>query len=118
MFIAKARQIGGILDCEELQDYQPKSTRNQPTPSALRIQARHSPYLDIFYRYNPVRITIDSGTIGNMILVSTVQKLTVESAQSAHQADGLSPLKFIGETKLSFTRRQRVFQVWSWKTWM
>lgn len=45
--------------------------------------------------------------------LSTVQKLKVEickSAQSAHQADGSSPVKVIGETKLSFTCRQHVFQ--------
>ena len=48
-----------------------------------------------------------------MIRLSTVQKLKVEickSAQSAHQADRWSPLKVIGETKLSFTRGQHVFQ--------
>ena len=48
-----------------------------------------------------------------MIRLSTVQKLKVEigkSAQSAHKADGSSPLKVIGETKLSFTHGQHVFQ--------
>ena len=42
-----------------------------------------------------------------MIRLSTVQKLGVEilkSSQSTHQADGSSPLKVIGEAKLSFTR--------------
>ena len=49
-----------------------------------------------------------------MIRMSTVQKLKVEiceSAQSTHQTDVSSPLKVIGETKLSFTRGQHVFQV-------
>ena len=109
----------GILDRdesdpeEEPQDYQPAPTGNQPSPSALRIQVSQSPYLDTFYRHNPVRITIDSGATGNMIRLSTVHKLKVEickSAQSAHRADGSSPLKVIGETKLSFTRGQHVFQ--------
>ena len=109
----------GILDCdgsdpeEEPQDYQPAPTGNQPTSSALRIQVPQSPYLDTFYRHSPVHITIDSGATVNMIRLSTVQKLKVEickSAQSAHQADGSSPLKVIGETKLSFTRGQHVFQ--------
>ena len=72
-FIAKATQIVGILDCddsdheEEPQDYQPKTTGNQPTPSALRIQLRQSPYLDTFYRHNRVRITIDSGPLANIL---------------------------------------------------
>ena len=83
-FIAKARQIVGILDWdesdpeEEPQDYQPAPTGNQPTHSALRIQVRHSPYLDTFYRHNPVRITIDIRATSNMIRLSTVQKLKVE----------------------------------------
>ena len=117
--IAKARQIVGILDCdgsdpeEEPQDYQPAPPGNQPTPSALRIQVPQSSYLDTFYRHSPVHITIDIGATGNMIRLSTVQKLKVEickSAQSAHKADGSSPLKVIGETKLSFTHGQHVFQ--------
>ena len=109
----------GILDCndsdpeEEPQDYQPAPTGNQSTLTALRIQVRQFPYLDTFYHHNQVRTTIDSGAIGNMIRLSTVQKLKAEickSAQSAHQADGSSPLKVIGETKLSFTRGQHLFQ--------
>ena len=74
----------GILDWdesdpeEEPQDYQPAPTGNQPTQSALRIQVRHSPYLDTFYRHNPVRITIDIRATSNMIRLSTVQKLKVE----------------------------------------
>jgi len=109
----------GVLDCdgsdpeEEPQDYQPVPTGNQPTPSALRIQVRQSPHLDTFYRHNPVRIIIDGEATGNMIRLSTVQKMKVEickSAQSAHQADGSSPLRVIGETKLSFTHGQHVLQ--------
>ena len=109
----------GILDCdesdteEEPQEYQPTPTGKQPTPSALRIQVLQFPYLDTFYCHNSVRITIDSGDTGNMIRLSTVQKLKVEickSAQSAHQADGSSPLKVIGESKLSFTRGKHVFE--------
>ena len=71
------------------------------------------PYVDTFYCHNPVLITIDSWDTGNMIRLSTVQKLKVDickSTQSAHQADGSSPLKVIGETKLSFTRGKHVFQ--------
>ena len=69
----------GILDYnesdpeEEPQDYQPVPTGKQPTPTELRIEVRQSPYLDPFYRHNPVHITIDSGATGNMIHLSTVQ---------------------------------------------
>ena len=74
----------GILDWdesdpeEEPQDYQPAPTGNQPTPSALRIQVPQSPFLDTFYGHSLVHITINSGATGNMIRLSTVQKLKVE----------------------------------------
>ena len=109
------RQIMGILDCDEFHPRKNQRTTNlrplvsslsPPPPSALRIQVRQFPYLDTFYRHNPVRITIDSGATGNMIRLSTVQKLNVEickSAQSAFQTNESSPLKLIGETKLSST---------------
>ena len=67
----------GILDWDE-SDPEEEPQDYQPTHSALRIQVRHSPYLDTFYRHNPVRITIDIRATSNMIRLSTVQKLKVE----------------------------------------
>ena len=89
-FIAKARQIVGIFDCdeshleEEPQDYQPTTTGKQLTPQCIENACTLvSPYLDTFNCHNPVRITIDSGATGNMIRLSTVQKLKVEICKSA-----------------------------------
>ena len=51
-FIAKPRQIEGILDWtypdseEEPQEFRPEPAGNQTSPSALRVQVRQSPYLD------------------------------------------------------------------------
>lgn len=76
----------------------------QPSPSALRIQVCQSPYLDVFY-HHPVRVTI-------AIRWPTIQKLGVKvckSVQSAHQADGSSPLKVLGEARLSLTRDNNIF---------
>ena len=59
-----------------------------------------------------MRITLDSGATGNMIRHSLVTRLGGQlnpSSQSAHQEDGCSPLKVIGETRLSFTRANREF---------
>jgi len=118
-YIAKARQIAGILwyDDSDTDDDPPVShpepAESQPVSSALPIQVRQSPYLDTFYRHHPVRITIDSSATGNMIRLSTVQKLGAEirkSAQSAHQADGSSPLKVVGKTRISVPRDSHVFQ--------
>ena len=80
--------------------------------TALRIQVRQSPYLDTLYEHQPVRITIDSGATGNMIRLSTAKRLgaTIQaSSQSAQQADGASPLRVIGETRLAFTRGSHNF---------
>ena len=125
-YMTKARQIVGILDEEveetvsayvdapscEVED--PYSVRLSDS-TAFRIQTRQSPYIDAFHTHHPVRITIDSGATGNMIRHSVVQRLgslITSSAQSAHQADGSSPLKVVGETRLVFTRdsREHVFE--------
>ena len=76
------------------------------------MQTRQSPYIDAFHAHHPVRITLDSGATGNMIRHSLVRRLgghLSPSSQSAHQADRCSPLKAVGETRLSFTRANREF---------
>ena len=91
-FIAKARQIAGIFDCEESStEYGDPPLINPlpsepPTPpqtiSGLRIQVRQSPYLDTFYHHHPVRVTTDCGTTGNMSLPSRRLVLRSERAHS------------------------------------
>ena len=64
------------------------------------------PNLDTFFDHNAIRMTIDSGATGNMIRASAAMKLGVsvnKSSQSAHQADGSSPL-LVGETQFTLTR--------------
>ena len=81
-----------------------------PTPESsttLRVQIRQSPYMDTFHDHHAVRVTIDSGATGNMIRETTAKRLGVtirKSSQSAHQADGSSPLVVVGETSFSLTR--------------
>ena len=124
-YIAKARQIANIVD-----DHLEESDESAPFPSdcefsneistaecvpesaVLRVETRQSPYIDAFHAHHPVRITSDSGATGNMIRHSLVTRLGGQlspSSQSAHQADGCSPLKVVGETRLSFTRANREF---------
>lgn len=103
-FMAKARAISEIHDVEDLED----STADSIQPvSSSRIQVRQSPYVDTFHGHIPIRLTIDSGATGNMMRASTATKLNAKitgSFQSAHQADGSSPLTVLGETRLHFTR--------------
>lgn len=112
-YLAKARQIiGSDSDDEEDPSYQEdlQSTvccsQQKPT-QAFRVQIRQSPYLDTFHKHHHVRLTIDSGATGNMIRLSTAVLLDAKiqsTSQSAHQADGSSPLNVVGETRLFFTR--------------
>ena len=114
-YIAKARQIVDILDIDPSTPTTEDGSScadgpddpSAPDISTLRIQTRQSPYLDTFYAHHPVRITVDSGATGNMIRHSVVKRLGLPlspSSQSAHQADGSSPLQIVGETRLLFTR--------------
>ena len=51
-------------------------------------------------------------TTGNIIHASTAKRLGVhisESSQSAHQADGSSPLTITGETRLRLARDNHTF---------
>jgi hypothetical protein len=66
----------------------------------------------LFYEHFPARLTIDSGATGNMIRASVVKHMGADiqkTTQSAHQADGSSPLKVVGETRLTFTRDTHKF---------
>lgn len=60
-----------------------------------RVPIRQPPYLDVFHQHTHIRLPIDSGVTGNIIRASTVTGLTGKISptnQSAHQADGCSPL--------------------------
>lgn len=107
-FMAKACAISDIFEQEEHTIYKASSSDEDHQPiAANRIQVRQSPYIDVYLGHHPVRLTVDSGATGNMICASTATYLNAEitlSSQSAHQADGSSPLKVIGETRLTFVR--------------
>ena len=119
-FMTKVRYITDIFDTEETNDLEESILDQTPTselsdlgpPVALRVQVRQSPYLDTFCGHHAVRITIDSGATGNMIRASTALMLGAQvnkTSQSAHQADGSSPLQFIGETQVTLVRDSNRF---------
>ena len=95
-----------------LSDAGPGKDDSDSASLALRVQVRQSPYFDVFCGHQVVRVTVDSGATGNMIKTSTVHSIggvINPSSQSAHQADGSSPLDVVGETKLFFTREGKEF---------
>ncbi|KAL0153092.1 hypothetical protein M9458_051586, partial [Cirrhinus mrigala] len=106
-FIARARQVADspcLSDGESEDD----SENISCNPKAVqRVHIMQSPCLEAFHGHVPVRLTIDSGATGNMIRAACATKLGLRvssSTQSAHQADGSSPLKVVGETHTHFQR--------------
>ena len=114
--MAKIRQVTDILDeVDEGDDenYDGNDELDVNPTAAQRIDVRQSPYLDTFHNHHAVRVTIDSGATGNMIRHDTALRLGCKikhSSQSAHQADGSSPLTIVGETTISLARKNNTFQ--------
>lgn len=109
-YMAKARRVldgqSDASDCAEEDE--------AASPSLVqRVLIKQSPYLDAFHNHLPVRLTIDSGATGNMMRASCATRLGItvtSSTQSAHQADGSSPLRVMGETRTYFQRdNQRLY---------
>ena len=115
-YMVRARQIANIFEDSPIdQDFVDNECDDPISPQSASIslvQVRQSPYMDTFHGYHAVRITIDSGAEGNMMRESTATRLSAEikpSSQSAHQADGSSPLAVVGEVRLTFTRDSKSF---------
>lgn len=92
----------------------PKSntTPDIERPSARRVDVVQSPYLKVFYKSNPVKVTIDTGATTNMVLYSFAKMIGLPispASQSASQADGVTPLNVVGETHSQFTRDEFTF---------
>ncbi|MEG7522125.1 MAG: retropepsin-like domain-containing protein, partial [Chromatiales bacterium] len=115
-YMAKVRQVSDIIDGVVEGDddtYEVYDERPVNTTTVQRIDVRQSPYLDAFHDHHAVRVTIDSGATGNMIRHDTAVRLgcTIKnSSQSAHQADGSSPLTIVGEITISLARKNKSFQ--------
>ena len=116
-YMAKARQIAAICECDEEDDHEnyPSDDHELDGPGHVSrlVQVRQSPYVDTFFLHHTVRITIDSGATCNMIRSSTVKRLGAKvttSSQSARQADGHSPLEVVGETHMTFIRDSQQLQ--------
>ena len=81
-------------------------------PVTHRVEVVPSPYLDVFFKRNPVRLTFDCGATGNMISLDCATSLGAKiqrNTQSAFQADGKSALNVVGETRLVFKRDNHTF---------
>ncbi|KAJ8366630.1 hypothetical protein AAFF_G00348290 [Aldrovandia affinis] len=107
VYMAKTRQVVG--EQAEADGESDESTGDEVTVASAvqRVLIKQSPYLYAFHEHLPVRLTIDSGATGNMMKASCATQLGVTitgSTQSAHQADGSSLLKVLGEIRTHFQR--------------
>ena len=71
-----------------------------------------SPFVDLFFKHHPTRVTLDSGATGNLIHASFAQYIGApiqNSSQTVYQADGQSSLKVIGETDITLSRDKHYF---------
>ena len=114
LYLSKTRSTTtgeNISDIEE--DYSCNTpideTTNQAHTRAIlrRVSTRKSPQLNVFYRQQPVKLTLDTGAETSMIKASLTRSLGLtidKSSQKALQADGTTPLHVIGEVHVSLSR--------------
>ena len=106
-FMARTRQVTGELSESEGESDNFAGEEMTAASVVQRVVIKASPYLDTFHGHLAVRLTIDSGATGNMMKASCATRLGVtvtKTTQLAHQADGSSPLKVVGEVRTCFQR--------------
>lgn len=65
-----------------------------------------SPFLNVYYKHHPIKLTIDTGAATNMVIAALAKSIGLHLAsasQLAHQADGITPLEVIGEVHCDLT---------------
>lgn len=74
-----------------------------------RVVTKQSPHFKAFFKHHPLQLTVDTGAEVNMIKASTAEYIGAvvkKSSQRALQADGVTPLGIVGETRLTLRRGQ------------
>ena len=110
LYISSTRIVTG-LDNDSAEDEQQllndSYDQTQGVSMTCRVNTKQSPFFKAFYLHNPLRLTLDSGAETNMIRETVAKSIGAKickSSQLARQADGLTPLKVIGETHLVLSR--------------
>ena len=80
---------------------------DKPSHSIMRrVRTRKSPFLSCMYRHFPARVCLDSGAESNLMSQRYAHSsgiIVSPSSQGAVLADDKTPLKVIGEVKISLT---------------
>lgn len=93
---------------------QHSTIRDNVLVTARRVDIVQSPYLNVFYKHHPLRLTIDCGATTSMIRASCATKLRVpisSATQLASQADGNTPLKVLGEIHVKVSRGSSTYDL-------
>ncbi len=126
--IVRARLIGDDNDSadvvQEDDSYDSFEVNESPSDNALlddvarmsarRVKVIQSPYLDVFHEHFPVHLTLDTGATTNMVSASFARSIGLpmkRASQVAHQADGVTPLKVVGEVHCTLSRDSHSFQL-------
>ena len=75
-----------------------------------RVSTKQSPHFKAFYKYHPLRLTLDTGAETSMIKSSVARSIgapTNQSSQHALQADAVTPLALAGEAHLILSRADK-----------
>ena len=111
LYISSTRIVTGLDNNDSTEDEQQllndSYDQTQGVSMTCRVNTKQSPFFKAFYLHNPLRLTLDSGAETNMIRETVAKSIGAnicKSSQLARQADGLTPLKVIGETHLVLSR--------------
>ena len=116
-YMTKVRQTSSaedptdqLVDDEDspLEDhYQDPGVSCNSVALTRRVVTKQSPFFKAFYKQYPLQLTLDTGAEISMIRTSAANFIganITKSNQSARQADGITPLEIVGETRLTLTR--------------
>ena len=77
---------------------------------SLRVSTKQSPHFKAFYKHCRVQLILDTGAETSMIKSSLARSIgapITKSSQQALQADGMTPLAVVGETRLILSRADK-----------
>ena len=115
-YLSRSRFMSTFDDEEpDYMDYAPPlfTAEDEPplcTPArsvSRRVSTKQSPHFKAFYKHYPIQLTLDTGAETSMIKSSLARSIgapIMKSSQQALQADGLTSLAVVGETRLILSR--------------
>ena len=111
LYLFSTRKVTGLDNDSAEEDEQQllidNDDQTQGVSRTCRVNTKQLPFFKAFCRHNPLRLTLDSGAETNMIRETVAKSIGAnicKSTQLARQADGLTPLKVLGETHLVWSR--------------